>query len=185
MKTTVKTGIGVALIWIIFCMLLFYTGNAKAGFVTGIFLNVFLLLASIAVGLYLHKKESGFEKLPFASDFKSAMQSGIVYALIVSSFIYLYHEKIDPTIKDDLVELRMEAIHTMIPDEAAYHELQKEDDTWAEKSYNDYIENQEDIIRSMISSFSIFIFHLMGLIFFSIFYSFFATLILRKIVLRQ
>lgn len=185
MKRTVKVGISAALIWIIITMIVYYLDYSRDFFKIGIFINVFFLLGAIAAGLYLHKKDQGFEKLSFAMDFKPAMQSGIIYSLVVSGFIYLYHEKIDTSIKAALVESRVEAIHEMVPDEETYQKLQESDPTWRNKSFDDYIENQEDIIYSMISSFSVFIFHLMGLIFFSIFYSFFTTLILRKVVLRQ
>ncbi len=185
MKRTVKVGFFVALLWIIFTLTAYNLGYSYACFVPGMFVNVFLLLCAIALGLFLHKKDSGFDRKPFPDDFKAAMQSGGIYVLMIACFVYLYHEVIDDSIKTRLASERLEALKTQVPDEAAYQKLQENDVTWEDKSYDTYIENQEDQIFYAYSSFTVFIFHLMGLMFFALFYAFFATLILRKIVLRQ
>ena len=185
MKTSVRFGIIFALIWIIFNMVLYYAELSQTAFNLGILVNLFLLMAAIAVGLFISKKEQKFAKGNFIGDFKIALQSGIVYAILVSGFVYLYHEIIDPSIRESLVELRVKTLHEAVPDAETYVQLQEDDPTWRDKSYDDYIENQEDQFKSVFSSFSVFIAHLMGLTFFSMFFAFFVTLILRKIVLRH
>jgi len=184
MKTSVKIGFFFALIWIIINMVMFYAGISKEGFKVAVLINIFLLMSSIAAGLYLSKKEKDFEVGIFMEDFKTSMQSGIIYALTIACFVYLYHEKIDTSIKDELIANRIESIHASVPNSEVYAELQANDVTWKNKSYDDYIENQEDQARSMISSSSVFVAHLMGLTFFTFFFSFFITLIMRKVVLR-
>ena len=171
MKTSVKVALSVALIWIILTLVVFLAGYAAPFFVFGILLNIFMLLVAISLGLFFTRKEKGFEETLFLDDFKTAMQSGIVYTLIISGFVYLYHEVIDSSIKDRLVEARLETIQEMVPDEATYLKLQENDPQWQEKSYDDYIENQELSIKGIISSFSVFIFHMMGLFIFSMFFS--------------
>lgn len=185
MKTPIRIGFAAALVWIIFTMIMYYGGWSIPGFEAGILVNVFLLMAAAALGVYLKRKEENWEQTPFLADFKSAMQSGAIYAVCVSAFIYLYHEKIDPSIKNDLIQKRMIAIQENVPDEETYAKLQAEDPAWQDNGYDDYIEIQEDITRSVISSSSVFLFHLLGLFFFGLFYSFFAALILRKVVLRN
>ena len=165
-------------------MIIFYAGLAKEAFFAMIFVNLFFLLASIAVGLYMTKKERQFETGIFADDFKTAMQSGLVYAIAIAGFIYLYHNSIDPSIREAIIEDITTALHEAVPDEATYAKLQETDNTWQEKSYDDYIENQEDQIDGFISPLSIFVVHLMGLSMLSFFYAFGTTFILRKIVLK-
>lgn len=184
MKTTIKVGLGGALIWIIMSLSAFLMGASKAFFEIGILINIFLLLCSIAVGIYLSRKEDGFKQTPFLKDFKEAMQAGVVYTLVIAAFIYFYHENIDPSIKQGLIDARLEALHKDVPDEATFLVKYGDDEVWGEKSFDDFIENQEDQTRSMISTRSVVIFHLMGLLLFSFFYAFFATIILRKIVLK-
>lgn len=142
-------------------------------------------MCAIAVGLYLTKKEKKWEIGIFADDFKTAMQGGIVYALLISGFVYLYHAQIDSSIIDVIVEERMDALHEAVPDSETYKELQENDVTWKGKSFDDYIENQEDQIRSVVSPNSIFVMHLMGLSILAFLYSFGTTIIIRKIVLRD
>jgi len=185
MKTSVKVAFGISLVWIIVTLILFLAGFSKQAFVIGIMINLFCLLVSISLALFYTKREKNYDESFFLDDFKIALQGGIVYTLIISGFIYVYHEYIDSSIKDALVQDRVTALHEAYPDEAAYLKLQAVDAKWKDKSFDDFIENQEDQTKGIISSFSVFVFHLMGLFIFAMFFSFFATIIMRKIILRQ
>ncbi|MEX1003213.1 MAG: DUF4199 domain-containing protein [Crocinitomicaceae bacterium] len=184
MKTSVKFGFGFALIWIIISMITFYAGLSKETFNLGILINLFLLMTAIAVGLFMTKKENNFEKGNFIRDFKTATQSGVIYAITIAAFVYVYHEMIDPSIRESLIQKRVEVLHEAVPDSEAFQKMKENDPTWKDKSYDDYIENQEDQFKSVFSSFSVFVAHLMGLTFFAMFFAFFVTFIMRKIVLR-
>lgn len=185
MKTTVKAGIFFALLWIIAVLAAFLAGYSVDFFLISELLSLLLLVVGIFVGLYLTKKENNFEKVNALEDFKLAMQSGIVYTIIVTGFVYLYHNQIDTSVKESFINQRLEALYEQYPDEASFKELQAENDTWATFSYDDFIENQEDQTRSFIGPFFTSFFHLMVLFMFSLFYSFFVTIIMRKVVLRQ
>jgi len=185
MKTSVKVAFGISLVWIIVTLIIYLSGYSRQAFVFGIMINLFCLLISISLALFFTKKEKNYETSFFFDDFKIALQGGIVYALVISGFIYVYHEYIDSSIKDALVEDRIEALHKVYPDDASYLKLQAVDSKWKDKSFDDFIENQEDQTRGIISSFSVFVFHLMGLFIFAMFFAFFATIIMRKIILRQ
>ena len=184
MKVSVKIGLGVAVLWMLFALTMLWLGKSQEGFEIGIFINVFLLLCAVGTGLFLTRRKDGFAETSFLEDFKTCMQSGIIYAIFISLFVYAYHEYIDTSIREALHERTMAAVHKSVPDEETYQKLQKDDPTWKRKSFDDYLENQEDQSRALGSSKSVAIFHLAGLIFFCFFYSFFATLILRKVVLR-
>ena len=184
MKTSVKIGIAFALIWMIINMIVFYVGGSIGFFKIGILINVFLLMAGIAVGLYLSKKDEGFAVGHFLADFKAAMQTGIIYTILVAGFAYLYHERIDPSIRNTMISERTADLNAKFPDDSNFMALQETDPTWAGKSFDDFIENKEDNFESIFSSSSVFIAHLMGLTFFAGFYSFFVTLIFRKVVMK-
>ena len=173
------------MVWIILTMIAYYTRMSGIAFIPLILVNLFLLLSAIAVGLYLTKKEKNWEYGIFADDFKTAMQGGIVYAVVVAGFVYLYHAQIDTSIRDVLIEERIEALHEAVPDSDTYKKLQENDPSWEGKSFDDYIENQEDQIKSVISPTSIFVMHLMGLSMLAFFYSFGTTFIIRKVVLKD
>lgn len=185
MRTSVKAGILFALIWIICVLGVFLLGYSVDMFLIMELFALLTLLGAIFAGLFLTKKESGYEKVPALEDFKVALQSGIVYTVLVTGFIYVYHEQIDPSIKEGFTNQRIQMLHDEYPDKASYEKLQEVDNKWQEKSYDDFIENQEDQIRSFVGSFFTSLFHLMVLFMFSLFYSFFVMIVLRKVVLRQ
>ena len=185
MKTSVKAGVLFALIWIIIVLIAFLAGKSIDFFLISELLSLLFLLGAIFAGLFLSKKESGYKKVNALEDFKIAMQSGIMYTIIITGFVYVYHNKIDPSIKESFTKQRIEMLHEQFPDEASFIELQSKTDTWEDKSYDDFIENQEDQANSFIGPFFTSIFHLMVLFMFSLFFSFFVMIILRKVILRQ
>lgn len=185
MKTSVKAGIFFALIWIIIVLSAFLAGFSVDFFLISELLSLLLLLGAIFTGLFLSKKENGYEKVNALDDFKVAMQSGIIYTIIITGFVYLYHNQIDTSVKESFINQRIEMLHAEYPDLASYEALQAKDPKWAEKSFDDFIENQEDQTKSFIGPFFTSFFHLMVLFMFSLFYSFFVTIVLRKVILRQ
>ena len=185
MKTSVKFGIFFALLWIIVVLCAFLTGYSVDFFLASEILSLLLLVVGIFLGLFLTKKENGYEKVNALEDFKVALQSGIVYTIIVTGFIYVYHNQIDPSVKQSFIDQRIEALHAEYPDQASYEVLQANDLKWETFSYDDFIENQEDQTTSFIGPFFTSFFHLMVLFMFSLFYSFFVMLVIRKVILRQ
>lgn len=184
MKTSVKVALSVSLVWIIINLIIYLIGFSREFFAIGILLNIFFLLASIAVGLFLSRKEKKFAETLFLEDFKVAMQSGIIYAIIISGFLYVYHNNIDTSIRQSLTDARIESLHNTYPDEESFKVLQESNPEWKDKNYDFFIEEQEDITKGIYSAFSVFIFHLMGLFLFAMFFSFFGTIIIRRVILR-
>ncbi|UKN01654.1 DUF4199 family protein [Paracrocinitomix mangrovi] len=185
MKTSVKFGLIFAMVWIIINMVCFLTGISRDAFFILVLLNLFMLLSSISVGLFLTKKEKNWEKGIFPDDFKTAMQGGFVYAILISVFVFLYHWKIDNSIIDGLRADWVAAIHESIPNEEAFVEYQEKDPSWQDEDYDGYIEKQEDQVYGNISPRSIFFMHMLGLSMIAFIYSFGATVIMRRIVLRD
>lgn len=185
MKTSVKFGIFLSLVWISIILIAYLSGFSSEFFAIGILMNIFCLLAAISAGLFMTRKEKNFEHSIFLDDFKSSLQAGLVYTIFVSGFIYLYHQKIDTSIRENLISQRISLLHETYPNQESFKKLQESDAKWADKNFDMYIEEQEDMTKDIYSSFSVFIFHMMGLFIFSMFFSFFSTIIIRKVVLRQ
>lgn len=185
MKTSVKAGLFFALIWIISVLVAFLAGYSVDYFLISELFSLLLLLGAIFTGLYLTKKENNYEKVPALEDFKIAMQSGLVYAILATGFVYVYHNKIDPSVKLNFQNQRIEMLHEEYPDEASFVALQEQSDVWDGKSYDDFIENQEHQITSFIGDFFTSFFHLLIYFMFSLFYSFFVMIVLRKVILRH
>ncbi len=148
--------------------------------------NMFLLLCSIGLGLYLSKRKQGYDQSSsFAEDMKISVQGGIVFVVLLSLFTYVYHSRIDTSFVDLKLNERLEASMKNVPNEAAYAELQKTDMTWKDKSYLDYIENQEDQAVLGLSAKSLAIGYLGIGLFLTLFFSVATTFIWRRIVMMD
>lgn len=95
MKITIKIGILFAFIWMMVKISFLGMGKANDLLVPAVMVNIFLLLSSISVGLYLYKRKETDEGSAL-KDVKNGMATGVIYAILVSIFIYIYYDKIDP-----------------------------------------------------------------------------------------
>jgi len=184
MKPSIKIALVSVAISIALALIFFYFKQNLLWYKLSSFIHIFLLLSSIAVGLFLTKKEEGFKQQHFLDDIKIAMQGGIIYIILMGFFTFYYHSSIDTSIVDTKREEWMTSIEDNVPNEAAYIELQKQDPTWKGKSYLDYIENQQDSVYTFISAKSIAIASVVAGLFLTLFFSIFSVIILRKAVLR-
>jgi len=188
MKPSVKVALICSVIAIGTMLGFYYSGNSEFGVRVEPFISLFLLLTSIAGGVFMFKQSENFLERSFLEDIKMALQGGIMFTILVSGFVYIYHTKIDASIIDTKVEAFIANVKKAVPDEKTYFELQlkyPEDKTWQDKTYLDYMENQEDSARGFISPWSFSIMHTIVGLLLTVFFSIFVTLILRKVVLRQ
>ncbi len=185
MRTSVKAGVVFSLIWIIAVLTAFLAGYSVDLFIILELFSLFTLLGAIFTGLFLTKKENGYEKVNALEDFKVAMQSGLIYTIIITAFVYIYHNNIDPSVKETFTQERIAKLHEQYPTKETYLELQANDPKWETFSYDDFIENQEDQIATFVGSFFTTLVHLMVHFMFSLFYSFFVMIVLRKVILRN
>ncbi|MFD1550712.1 hypothetical protein DNU06_06100 [Putridiphycobacter roseus] len=165
----------------------FYFADASAlgTNISGLY-NMFLLLSAIAVSLYIVKRSQNFSTASsFAEDFKVAVQGGLVFVILLSLFTYVYHDKIDDTFIASKLNERLDANLENVPDEATFKKLQAEDFTWKNKTYLDYIENQEDQAYVGLSAYSYALGHLGIGLFLTMFFSIAITFIWRSIVMLE
>ncbi|HIP35488.1 MAG TPA: hypothetical protein EYG85_01390 [Crocinitomix sp.] len=184
MKPSVKVALVSVLISISLALIMLYLNLNTLWFSSSNFIHIFLLLTSIAVGLFLTKKVTAFAQLHFLEDIKIAMQGGMMYVIFMGFFIYYYHSSLDTSIVDTKRLEWIQSIEENVPNEQVYLELQEKDPTWRGKSYLDYIENQHDSVYAFISAKSIAIANVVAGLFLTLFFSIFSVLILRKAVLR-
>ncbi len=184
MKIPVRIALICFLVSIVITLGFYYGGKPIIAAELNGFWNIFLLLSAIAIGLFTVRQKEGFVENSFIDDFKISMQGGAVFVLLLALFTYLYHTRIDTEYVEGRLIERLDANIQNVPDEATYLKLQKEDPTWADKSYLDYIENQEDQATPILSAKSLAIGYLAFGLVMALFFSIFTTLIFRKVVLR-
>lgn len=184
MKVTVKTGIFFALGWMLVKMIFFYTGLSQDTIVPTIFINMFFLLSSIAVGLYLHKKQEGFSQGNALSDIKSGMTAGIPYTLLIAGFLYLFYTQIDPGYIDQMVQEKLEAYKAGLENPEELKLIKASNEAFEVMSKEDIYKEMALSTRSTISAFSMTTISLLGMLLLSTVYSILITVIFRKVLLR-
>jgi 5-bromo-4-chloroindolyl phosphate hydrolysis protein len=185
MKITIKTGLIFAMAWITIKMVFHLNNMTEVSIVPTIFINMFVLLCAISIGLYFHKKTEGFSQGNAMNDIKSAMKVGIPYTLVVALFIYLYYSKINPEyISSSLAEAEM-SIKIAVDDPEQLKLIRAEQEAFEvmskEKIYEELVQGP----RNFISAKSAFIVSLLGMVMLTTFYSILVTIIFRKVLLRE
>lgn len=113
MRITVKTGIIAAFAWIGVKMIFHAIGFSSIA--PAVLLNILGLLLAIAIGLFIQKMRDT-EETNALLDIKNAMTAGFPYVVIVSVFIYIYYNNINPDFyKHQIAENEM-TIHKMVND---------------------------------------------------------------------
>ena len=93
--------------------------------------NLLFMLLAIFLGLFSHRKTLKGEETTFVTDFKGAMQSGLVYILGVGAFVVIYYKVIDANFFQDKADAWMAMVED--PDfdwsimEEQYPQLTRED----------------------------------------------------------
>src|SRR5690606_32010444 len=106
MKVSIKVGLSLAAVWIAAKLFIYLSGYSIEWYNISALINNFLLLSAVAIGLYLTKKQAGFEKVTFLEDVKSAIAGGVIYTVIVASFSWYYLSSVDSSYLDYKIEER-------------------------------------------------------------------------------
>jgi len=138
MKLPLKVGLLASTIWISIKLLAFSLSISLDELRPFVFINMFILTASIAVALYLVKRKETENNL--LNDVKNGMLAGVPYAVIVSVFLYFYYEKIYP----DFNERKMNEISLKLSNPQTIKEIQRSNPEMENKSF-------EEIKRDVIS----------------------------------
>lgn len=180
MKVSVKTGAICAAIWILAKLTMFYAGMNDS-LVPGIMLNTFLMLAAIAIGLYLTKvKQDDSNTL---TDIKDAMSASLPYTVILSAFMYMYYDGIDTEFLEHRNSERMTAIEKSIEGEQ-WDIFRKENPNFETMSREEYLTQQQENTDLFLSPKSVALMNLLGGLVLGTFYSIFVAIIYRRVVFR-
>ncbi len=185
MKITVKTGVLVALIFVVIKLIFNFTGLSHGEIVPTVLINMFLLLSSISIGLYLHKKQEGFSSGNAMSDIKAGITTGVSYGIVVVSFIYLFYAYINPDYIESMVQTKLVEYHKGLADPVILKEIKASNEAFEILDADQIYKEMEMSTRSTISAFSITTISMLGMIVLAAFYSILVTIIFRKVLLRD
>ena len=104
MKIPIITGLIAALVWIAIKWGGYAFGFFNNGFIQPyVFANMFLLTASVSIGLYLIKKNAK-QKSNLLLDIKTGMTAAMPYTVVVSGFIFIFYTYINPEFNQNQLE---------------------------------------------------------------------------------
>jgi len=184
MKTTVRTGLVFALVWILFKMILLWTGAFRYDIVPPVLFNMLCLLLAISVGLYLHKRQEG-TKGSALTDIKNGLSAGMPYAIIVSVFIYLYYDKIDPEFNGHQIAEAHQGIMEMLDDPESLEKLREDNAEFEVKTKKEIFESLKQGPANFYNAGSTMTLSLLSMLILGTLNSIFVTVIYRKVVFRD
>lgn len=185
MKVTVKVGVLTALIFVAIKLIFSFAGWFDGDIIPTVLINMFLLLSSISVGLYLHKKQEGFSIGNAMSDIKAGVTTGVSYGIVVVGFIYLFYAYIDPGFIDSMVEEKLVEYKKGLADPEMLKQVKASNEAFEILDADQIYAEMESSTRSTISPFSITTISMLGMILLSAFYSILVMIIFRKVLLRD
>lgn len=158
-----------AAVWIAAKLFIYLSGYSIEWYNISALINNFLLLSAVAIGLYLTKKQAGFEKVTFLEDVKSAIAGGVIYTVIVASFSWYYLSSVDSSYLDYKIEERMVLVEEELSDDKNLT-LFKEQNPDAElKSREQIVEEIRQTTVGILNPKVQFVFLLMGFLLLSVF----------------
>lgn len=185
MKVTLKTALVCAAIWIAFKMVGYSVGLNVPGY-TALFVltNMFCLLVAISVGLYLQKRK-GVEDDNMLTDIKNGMSSGVIYAFIISGFLYFYYEKIDPEYNKKMIAEREMYFKSIVDDPIKFKELKDSNKDMEVMTKDEILEEFKKTPQMLFSGNFMMTFGMLSMLLLSTFYSIIVTIIYRKVLFRR
>lgn len=184
MKITVKTGLLVGVCWVAIKML-FYWIDVKDSLVPLTFINMFCLLLSISIGLFLDRKSKNYSTTSAMDDMKAGMQAGIPYTIIVVLFISFFYSKIDPSVISEMKNNRLVEYQKILDDPNKLKELKKSKQEFEVMTKEEIYQEMEKSTNSVMSTRAITLVTLLSLVILTTFYSLLVTIIYRKVLFKN
>ncbi len=185
MKITMKAGILGAMIFVVIKLIFNIAGWSHGDIVPTVMINMFLLLSSISVGLYLHKKQEGFSIGNAMNDIKAGVTTGVSYGIVVVSFIYLFYAYISPDFIESMVQEKLVEYKAGLADPEMLKQVKASNEAFEILDAEQIYQEMENSTRATISAFSITTISMLGMVLLAVFYSILVTIIFRKVLLKD
>jgi hypothetical protein len=181
MKTPIITGLIAALVWIA----IKWGGYAFGFFNNGavqpyVFANMFLLTASVSIGLYLIKKNAK-QKSNLLLDIKTGMTAAMPYTVIVSGFIFIFYTYINP----EFNQKQLERTRISLQDKKVLTSLRNSNPTLENKTDQELLKEGMKQTRQIISPQFTMLVSLLGLLVYGTMNSLVISLIYRSLIFRN
>lgn len=184
MKKTVQYGILFGLAWILIKIVFHAIQDNGSNVTPVIFINMFLLLVAIAFGLFQHKKKEGYTSGNALSDIKSAMTVAIPYSVIVSLFLFIYYNNINPSYNQLKIKEADMTIDKDVDNPLILQKMKNDNEAFEVMSKEKIRKELKKGPRNFYNAKSTSLISLLALMMLSTIYSIFITIVYRKVMFR-
>ncbi len=146
--------------------------------------NILCLLLAISIGTLLEKRKENRAESSALGDIKGAMRGGMIYTVLVSTLIYFYYSKIDPSYNDRQLAVAEASIRTALDDPKQLAEIKKSPENESrtkEEIYEKAVENQ----KAIYSAGSTMTISLLGMLLLTTINAIVVTVVFRRILFKQ
>ena len=152
--------------------------------VPSVMINIFMLLASIAVGLYLQKRRA-LSSSNALQDIKNGMTAGVPYIVIVCLFLFTYYNKIDPGFNEHQIAEAHAGIQKLMDSPDGFKELQDSNAEFEVMSREEIFENLKKGPEGFYSAKATTVVALLAMLLLATLNSIFITIVMRKVVFKD
>ncbi|MEZ4938298.1 MAG: DUF4199 family protein [Crocinitomicaceae bacterium] len=184
MNSYLKYPIIFAVVWFVVKCILFFAGMEDS-LLPGVMINMLLLLASVAYGLFLKKKSENYAEVNFLDDMKVAIKSGMAYVAFLTFFIYAFYAWVDPGYAEKLTELREKEVREYLDDEENLKKAREENQNIKDLSKEDIIDLKVEQSTWVYSPFYSSTFALLSMMTGVFINSLLVVLLFRKVLFRE
>ena len=184
MKITVKTGLIAAAAWIFIKLLTFYTGIIQYNVVPLVMLNILGVLLAVAIGLFLHKRQEGADS-NLLSDIKNGLSAGVPYVLVVSIFLYVYYDKIDPDFNTHQIAEFQAGLEKELEDPVQFQKIKDSNPEFEVKTKEEIFESIMQGPRSFYRPGSTMAISMLALLLLATLNSIFVSIVYRRLIFRN
>jgi hypothetical protein len=185
MKVTIKTALISALIWIGFKLMGYQLGwNVPSNTSFFVLSNMFVLLSAISIGLYLQKRKNE-EDDNMLTDVKNGMTIGVIYALVISVFLFYYYDKIDPDYNNKMIAEREMKFQLIVDDPVKLKELKASNKDLEVMTKDEIMEEFKKTPQMLFSGTFMMTYGMLSMLMLTTLYSIVISIIYRRVLFRD
>ncbi|MES2799157.1 MAG: hypothetical protein V4638_04010 [Bacteroidota bacterium] len=185
MRITVKIGLIFAAIWIAVRMIPFLMGNSFVQITPFVMMNILCVLLAIAIGLYLHKKNTKEDDNNLLGDIKNGMSAGLPYTMVVSLFLYFYYGKIDPAFNAHKISEFSVGLKKDMANPISFQKIKDSNPEFEVKTRKEIYDSLMQGPKSFFNAGSTMVISMLALLLLSTIYSILVSVVFRRLIFRN
>lgn len=187
MRPSIKISLLFVGIWILGKMIFFWGQifQEESGVKFLVMWNMLCLLSGMSIGTLLEKRKEVRTDSSALGDIKNAMSGGVIYTVLVASFMYLYYSKIDPAYNERQIAQAETVIQKALDDPKQLAEIKNMRPEYEAMSTEEIFKDMQKNPRAMFSAGATMTLSLLSMLVLSTLNAVLLTVIYRRVLFKQ